>query len=420
MNAETLYQNFDFSILNSSGFKEDSVREELIVPLLKKLGYEVNGENKIHRSKTVTHPFVKVGTKKRELKNYPDYLLEVAGKYAWVLDAKAPNEEIKTGGNVEQTCFYAIHPEIRVRLYALCNGKEFIVFDLDKDEAVLYFHLSEIEKYWTQLEALLAPLAFDEKQTGKTDASLKEKVTFDYAARKPLAEIKSIQKQSAKRHFGVHGYFTKQAYQILQAYIENFTKPNDVILDPFGGSGVTSVESLMLGRKAIHIDLNPLSVFIVSSLIQPVNFNELNQTFEEIRKEFVENAPETEKEIEEALSKYPYPRNIALMKNADVDSIEKLFSPLQLAQLAYLKHLIKKVSDTAIKNQFLLAFSSSLNKFNLTFHYTKSDSGGDSAAFRYYRFRIAPQPGQNSLISIFETKYKRLLGAKREIANISR
>ncbi len=164
MTKENLYQNFDFSILNSAGFKEDSVREELIFPLLKSLGYKVNGENKIHRSKTVTHPFVKVGTRKRELKNYPDYLLEVAGKYAWVLDAKAPNEEIKTGGNVEQTYFYAIHPEIRVKLYALCNGKEFIVFDLDKDEAVLYFHLSEIDKYWTQLEALLAPSAFDEKQ----------------------------------------------------------------------------------------------------------------------------------------------------------------------------------------------------------------------------------------------------------------
>ena len=114
MKNNSLFQNFDFTALDSDGFKEDSVREELILPILKALGYEAHGENKIHRSKTVTHPFVKVGSKKRELKNYPDYLLEVAGKYAWVLDAKAPNEEIKTGGNVEQTYFYAIHPEIRV------------------------------------------------------------------------------------------------------------------------------------------------------------------------------------------------------------------------------------------------------------------------------------------------------------------
>ena len=148
------------------------------------------------------------------------------------------------------------------------------------------------------------------------------------------------------------------------------------------------------------------------------SFNELNQAFYEIRKDFVENAPRTEEEIEEALSKYPHPRDIRLMKKADVDSIEKLFSPLQLAQLAYLKHLIKKIPKMEIRNQLLLAFSSSLNKFNLTFHYTKSEGGGDSAAFRYYRFRIALQPGQNSLINIFETKFKRLLGAKREIASV--
>ncbi|MEJ7576886.1 MAG: hypothetical protein WKF74_07770 [Pyrinomonadaceae bacterium] len=96
-----LFSGFDFSLLESSSFKEDSVREELIVPILKALGYGSSGKNKIHRSKTVNHPFVKVGTKKRKLTNFPDYLLEVEGKYAWVLDAKAPDEEIKTGGHNE-------------------------------------------------------------------------------------------------------------------------------------------------------------------------------------------------------------------------------------------------------------------------------------------------------------------------------
>jgi hypothetical protein len=108
-----LFSDFDFSLLDSPSFKEDSVREELILPILKALGYAPSGKNKIHRSKTVSHPFVKVGTKRRKLTNYPDYLLEVRDKYVWVLDAKAPDEEIKSGEHVEQTYFYAIHPEIR-------------------------------------------------------------------------------------------------------------------------------------------------------------------------------------------------------------------------------------------------------------------------------------------------------------------
>ncbi|UTW70111.1 hypothetical protein KHA80_05405 [Anaerobacillus sp. HL2] len=70
-----------------------------------------------------------------------------------------------------------------------------------------------------------------------------------------------VKKQQAKRHFGVHGYFTKQSWNVVQRYIENFTKPGDVVLDCFGGSGVTFIEALMIDRKGIHIDINPMSNF---------------------------------------------------------------------------------------------------------------------------------------------------------------
>ena len=90
MNKENLYQSFEFTLLDSPDFKEDSVREELILPMLKTLGYSATGENKIIRSKAVSHPFVQTGSGKHQLTSIPDYLLEVSAKYAWVLDAKAP------------------------------------------------------------------------------------------------------------------------------------------------------------------------------------------------------------------------------------------------------------------------------------------------------------------------------------------
>jgi hypothetical protein len=92
-----VFSDFDFSELSSPDFKEDSVREELVKPLLNALGYSVSGRNKIRRSKALKHPFVKVGAGKREITVIPDYLLEVSGKYAWVLDAKSPDEEVKEG-----------------------------------------------------------------------------------------------------------------------------------------------------------------------------------------------------------------------------------------------------------------------------------------------------------------------------------
>ncbi len=260
-----LYKDFDFGLLNSPDFKEDSVREELVLPLLKNLNYRPTGRNKIIRSKILEHPFVMTGSGKRKINIIPDYLLEIAGKYAWVLDAKSPDEEIKTGENCEQVYFYAIHPDIRVNLYALCNGKEFILFNISKTKPELYFHLDEIDKYWDKIKKILSPDSFVQKDILSEPSKKPDKVKFDYdkiQIPKPII----VKKQEAKRHFGVHGYFTKQAWNVVSHYIRNFTKPGDLVLDPFGGSGVTLVEALMLERKAIHIDLNPLSAFIIEAL----------------------------------------------------------------------------------------------------------------------------------------------------------
>jgi hypothetical protein len=50
-----LFHNFDFAQLDSPDFKEDSVREVLILPLLYALGYE---SSQIVQSKALQHPFL--------------------------------------------------------------------------------------------------------------------------------------------------------------------------------------------------------------------------------------------------------------------------------------------------------------------------------------------------------------------------
>ena len=338
-----IYKDFDFSLLDDPDFKEDSVREELILPFLKNLNYRPTGRNKMVRSKILEHPFVKIGSGKRNINIIPDYLFEVNGNYSWVLDAKSPDEEIKTGENLEQVYFYAIHPDIRVNYYALCNGREFILHKVTAKKPILQFHLDEIGKHWTKIKKLLSPDAFVQAAILTEQKELAQKEEKFYYDKVQLPKPIVVRKQAAKRHFGVHGYFTKQAWNVVEHYIKNFTKPGDLVLDPFGGSGVTLVEALMLDRKAIHIDLNPLSDFIVNALVAPVNLGELSGAFEKVKSKFLKNCPITRNEIEAALKKYPYPKNIALTKDADVDSIEKLFTDKQLAQLAYLKHLILQI-----------------------------------------------------------------------------
>ena len=262
--------DFDFTLLESPEFKEDSVREELVVPIIKALGYAASGSNRIIRSKGLEHPFLTVGSKQKPIILIPDYLLTVDKNFNFVLDAKGPFEEIKTGKNVEQVYSYAVHPEIRVNLFVLCNGKEFILFDVRQKEALYYFHLSEIGHHWNTIANYLAPVrAVVKFPTTLRTLRSTSGTAFQYFSILPPLEVAKFQKQTQKRHFGVHPYFTKQVWSVVQQYIKTFTQPGDLVLDPFGGSGVTLVEALVLGRKAIHIDINPLSEFIVKNLITP-------------------------------------------------------------------------------------------------------------------------------------------------------
>ncbi len=212
----------------------------------------------------------------------------------------------------------------------------------------------------------------------------------------------------------MHGYFTKQTWNVVAEYIKNFSKPGDLVLDPFGGSGITAVEALMNNRKAIHIDLNPMSVFMVNSLVAPVKTNELTDAFLKIISTFKTQIPITEKQIEVALTKYPSPKGLILPKASDVKFVENLFSKKQLAQLALLKHLINNESNENIRNSLLLAFSSTLTVSNLTTH-AGEKGGPNSGAFAYYRYRIAPKPSDISILKSFEAKFKKILNAKKEI-----
>lgn len=89
---EELFGGIDFnSIQTNPDFKEDSVREVIILPILHKLGYT---DENIIRSKTLQHPFLKVGSNKKiPIRLIPDYSLKVENSFAWILDAKSPDKK---------------------------------------------------------------------------------------------------------------------------------------------------------------------------------------------------------------------------------------------------------------------------------------------------------------------------------------
>ncbi|CAN7342162.1 type I restriction enzyme HsdR N-terminal domain-containing protein [Pseudoduganella sp. LjRoot289] len=154
-----MFENFDFTVLNDPNYKEDSVREDLISPLLKELGYQPTGKQRMQRSQSLPHPFVMIGSQKRKIQVIPDYTLFHEDQAILILDAKRPSEAVVQSQHVEQAFSYAIHPEIRTKSYALCNGHELVLYDIDRAGPVFLVKMAEINDRWNDVLKHFSPVA---------------------------------------------------------------------------------------------------------------------------------------------------------------------------------------------------------------------------------------------------------------------
>lgn len=72
-----------------------------------------------------------------------------------------------------------------------------------------------------------------------------------------------------------HSYPTKVPPEAIEPLIEHFTRPGDVVVDSFAGSGMTGVAAMRLGRHAYLNDLSPLAGHISRNVTTPCDADEL-------------------------------------------------------------------------------------------------------------------------------------------------
>ena len=84
---------------------------------------------------------------------------------------------------------------------------------------------------------------------------------------------KNIKANSHSKHYLLHRYWGRKAHNVVHEYIRNYTKENDVVLDPFMGSGVVPIECSKINRSCIGVDLNPISTFLVENTINKIDLN---------------------------------------------------------------------------------------------------------------------------------------------------
>lgn len=83
--------------------------------------------------------------------------------------------------------------------------------------------------------------------------------------------------------YSMHRYWSKKSPDVVAAYIERYTEPGDIVLDPFCGSGIVACEAIRLGRRAIAIDINPMATFITKMTLTPVNLSHLQWAFRDVK-----------------------------------------------------------------------------------------------------------------------------------------
>jgi DNA modification methylase/DNA-binding XRE family transcriptional regulator len=84
-----------------------------------------------------------------------------------------------------------------------------------------------------------------------------------------------------------HSYHTKVPPEAITPFIEHYTKPGDVVLDPFCGSGMTGVAAALAGRKAILNDLSPAAAHLAWNHTRPCDPDALAAGFAAIETKLI-------------------------------------------------------------------------------------------------------------------------------------
>ena len=79
-----------------------------------------------------------------------------------------------------------------------------------------------------------------------------------------------------------HSYPTKVPPEAIEPLLLHFTRPGDVVCDPFAGSGMTGVAAMRLGRQAYLNDLSPLAGHLSRNVTTPCDPDRLRRAAMEI------------------------------------------------------------------------------------------------------------------------------------------
>ena len=276
-------------------------------------------------------------------------------------------------------------------------------------------------------------------------------------------------KNSYKGIYAMHKYWGKKPFNEISKFIDKYSSPEETVMDCFCGSGVTLIEAVKAGRKAVGVDLNPIAIKMADVSMTVVDIDKINAVFGSIKKKLqkkiyslyemeYEGEPTTVthtiwkngepvevwyctdrdkkkirigSEIDINMCNRPaiepkwYPDSI-MYENSRINvgkkqKVSDLFTPRALVGLSLLCDEIKQIRDEKLRAVFELTFSGTLSQAsNLVFvirRRKKNECGLSKAEVGSWviGYWVPEEHFEINVWNCFENRFKRILKGEKEI-----
>ncbi len=272
--------------------------------------------------------------------------------------------------------------------------------------------------------------------------------------------------------YGMHKYWSKKPFNLVRELILKNSKQGETVLDPFCGSGISIIETILTKRKAIGIDLSPASIFITQQTLMKIDPKKIEDEYKKIKddvatkindlyavkrnkktftgthfvwknnvlqeiwyknehnKKVIDKPSAKDLEFANSFSyadiKFFYPKE-NLIHNVRINAkstmhVYDLFTPRNLLALSILYNRIESITDEEIRNIFKFCFTASLGQASRMVFVinARGKSIGEKKSVRkeigswVIGYWIPKENFEINAWNCFTNRYGRILKAKRE------
>ena len=208
---------------------------------------------------------------------------------------------------------------------------------------------------------------------------------------------------------GIHPYPARMIPQIACRLIDRYSKPYDLVLDPFCGSGTVVAESMLmkahnsekqkLPRNAIGIDINPLALVLAKVKSTPLDPSRL----EEAVGDFL-------KILDRRIYRLQTGKlDVSVPTQETFPNIRHWFKDKVIGELAVIKEMIQAVEDPHVQDFFRVCFSLTVRKVSNIYN------SGDT-----FIKRLSPQELRRHNPNVFNTFRQIVVDAHSRMKEFSR